>query len=122
MFESIEFDNNRVTLIYSGTVTFEEIIDANKRIINHPFFPKIDQQLWLFKSIEKFNVDVNKIERIIATAINKTATHENLKIAIVSKSDLAFGLGRMYEALSENTPWQTMVFRTIDKAEEWLNA
>jgi len=42
------------------------------------------------------------------------------RCAIVVSSDVAFGMGRMYSALSEHSFVPTNVFRDIDEARQWL--
>ena len=43
-------------------------------------------------------------------------------LAIVTDSDFAFGMARMYQILSEPLPVQIGVFRTLDEATAWLSA
>jgi len=40
--------------------------------------------------------------------------------ALVGEGDLAYGLARMYEALSDRIPTALEVFRDFDEATEWL--
>ncbi len=40
--------------------------------------------------------------------------------AIVAPGDLAFGIGRMFEMISEPSFHATMVFRRLEDAELWL--
>jgi hypothetical protein len=42
--------------------------------------------------------------------------------AIVAPQDLAFGVGRMFEMISEPYFRRTMVFRRMAEAERWLDA
>jgi len=42
------------------------------------------------------------------------------RIAIVAPADLSFGLGRMYEMLTDDAPQKVGVFRSMQKAVEWL--
>jgi hypothetical protein len=43
-------------------------------------------------------------------------------LAIVTDSDFAFGMARMYQILTEPLPVQIGVFRTLDEAAAWLTA
>jgi 2-hydroxychromene-2-carboxylate isomerase len=43
-------------------------------------------------------------------------------LAIVTDSDFAFGMARMYQILAELPPVQIGVFRTLDEATAWLSA
>jgi hypothetical protein len=42
------------------------------------------------------------------------------RIAIVAPADLSFGLGRMYGMLTDDAPQKVGVFRSVEKAVEWL--
>jgi hypothetical protein len=42
------------------------------------------------------------------------------RIAIVAPADLSFGLGRMYGMLTDDAPQNVSVFRSVEKAVEWL--
>lgn len=41
-------------------------------------------------------------------------------VAIVP-ADLEYGMGRMWQAYSDDTNWKTYMARTKDEADEWLN-
>ena len=41
-------------------------------------------------------------------------------VAIVSNHDLTYGLARMWEMLSFETPWEKMVFRNRPDSEAWI--
>jgi 2-hydroxychromene-2-carboxylate isomerase len=43
-------------------------------------------------------------------------------LAIVTDSDFAFGMARMYQILAEPLPVQIGVFRTLGEATAWLSA
>jgi hypothetical protein len=42
------------------------------------------------------------------------------RTAVIAPRDLSFGLARMYGALSDSVPDETLVFRDAQKATEWL--
>jgi hypothetical protein len=42
------------------------------------------------------------------------------KVAVVAPKDISFGLARMYEAMSDDVPWEFVVFRAFDAALAWL--
>ena len=63
------------------------------------------------------NFDVRAIAEISEKS-SKIAP--NRIIALISKSDVGFGLSRMWEILAEKTNWDTRVFRSRSDAEKWL--
>jgi hypothetical protein len=42
------------------------------------------------------------------------------RIAIVAPADLSFGLGRMYDMLTNDAPQKVGVFRSVEQPVEWL--
>ena len=48
-------------------------------------------------------------------------THfEGCSLAIITSSDLLFGLGRIYYSLTNSLNLQKNIFRSIEQAEKWL--
>jgi hypothetical protein len=43
------------------------------------------------------------------------------KVAFVAPRDIEYGLSRMFEMFSDETPVQIRVFRTTDEARRWLS-
>jgi len=41
-------------------------------------------------------------------------------IALVAKEDFLFGLARMWEAFAYKPPFETMVFKKMDDAQQWI--
>ena len=44
----------------------------------------------------------------------------NMVIAMVGTKDLVFGLSRVWEAFTHDSPFETMVFRKITEAQQWI--
>lgn len=42
-------------------------------------------------------------------------------VAVVAPDDLGFGLGRMWQTLSDKTSWSIKIFRDMSAAEEWVH-
>jgi hypothetical protein len=45
---------------------------------------------------------------------------DQFKTALVASDELPFGLGRMYEAISAESPENAMVFKKLDQALDWI--
>lgn len=41
-------------------------------------------------------------------------------VAVVAPNDLEFGLSRMWQILSDETPWEIRVFRGGEEARMWI--
>jgi len=65
-----------------------------------------------------------EIERIAKFVNQHAYTGNVVKMALVFSSVVDFGLGRMFEALSQNggVPQKIMSFHTVEEARKWLDA
>jgi hypothetical protein len=120
MIESISFNNQGVTVILSGVITSQEVYDANTEIISHPNFLSLRYQLCIFKDISDFQLSTQQIMLTAQRDIEAAKLNCNVKVAIVTDSTLIYGLGRMYDAFSDESSWQTELFWTIEEARHWL--
>lgn len=117
-------------LIYTnwiGLIADQELILANeKRISNAPPVSGVSQL------IDTRNADLRNVS---SQAMIKWAELVNLyfkknvdrnihapkqSIAVLAPEDVTFGLFRLHEQYLEGTPIDTKIFRTKDKAFEWL--
>lgn len=64
----------------------------------------------------------NELKDIVRFTKQHEALRRSGKTALVVSTDLAFGLGRMYDALAEieNLSHSVKVFRSMDEAIKWL--
>jgi len=49
-----------------------------------------------------------------------TGKCEEFKTAVIAPDDLSFGIARIYEAISFNSPESVMVFREKNEALKWI--
>ena len=105
-----------------GVVTGQDMIQANKLLLSSPervkklLFGMIDQT-----NVTSVDFSVPDLETIavqdkaIAAKARKGAV-----VAVVSPSNIQYGLARMWQALVDETGWDTMVFRSREEAEDWI--
>ena len=122
MIDQIEFDKKGAKLILSGEISSQEIMDANRKLINHPDFPSFQYELWIFRSVIDFKLTADQIRLLAEQDKKASAKNPDLKVAIVTVSSLTFGMSRMYEALYGEGRWQTKIFSDQADAEKWINA
>ncbi len=116
--------------------------DKKKGILNcfidQPFsFEELESKLYTITHSGEYLPDVKtlwNIERLDLKEINddfmngiisirkKFPQRGNAKIALITPSDLGFGLSRMYDVFSENEnmPQSINIFRNHADAERWL--
>jgi len=63
----------------------------------------------------------NPLDKSVVTAYYETIkVNPNMFIALVAKEDFLFGLARMWEAFAYKPPFETMVFKKMDDAQQWI--
>ena len=109
-----------VEFIGSGVVTGADIIKANKEIYSNENFSRQRYQIVDRTNCKEFQVSNEEI-RIIAEQDKAAAKiNPNIIIALISKTDLQYGISRVYRALVGDSGFLTEVFRDRKNAEEWL--
>lgn len=69
-------------------------------------------------TLELSSNDINQMatrrEQVDSNSISR------VKIAVYCSQDLVFGIGRMYEALTDDEKYEIMIFRSYEEACNWL--
>ena len=104
----------------TGELTLEVQMDALK-----PFYEGEPTRnvLWDMRGITGIRISSDELQLIIKYIKLHTERRPSGKTALVTKSDLDFGLGRMSEsyAQQENLPWEIRVFASMSEAKKWLD-
>ena len=115
-------ENGGISAKGEGVVSGNEIKEINDAIYKTPEdILKIKYQIWDLTNVSEIllsNKDIEDFAKQDAAAANINA---NMIIAIVASSNLMFSLSRMWEGLSYDSPFQSMVFRNIEDAEKWID-
>lgn len=120
---TIDTANNTVIFTVGDTFTFEQFQHAFERTLHDEQYDKDMNILWDLRAVRVVSMVRNKHELyMMRDYVKQNSDHygTGFKMAIVTSSDLLFGFSRMYEMISEDLPFQRMVFRDFDKACEWL--
>lgn len=104
----------------TGKVTANELIDT---IVSF-YREATPNVLWDLINSDVSDIKENDIKHIAQTSINSATNRPSGKTALVSLTDLTFGLSKMYEAYKKNRPlpFETKVFRDIEKAYKWIQS
>jgi hypothetical protein len=122
--EGIEKSVNREAglTVYTvqGTVSGEEIKNAVRDFYKHG--PITRNVLWDLTQAVLTDLSAEDIRSISHVPRKSLELREGGKTAIIAPSDLAFGLGRMYQSSSppEDLPFEIQVFRETEAAQQWL--
>ncbi len=103
-----------------GKVVVDEIMIEGARMFAETEWENGFNILCDYREKTDFNLRNEDVEKVV----DQDNKHEHLfdksKLAIVAKSDLVFGLSRMWEMLSLDSNLTKMVFRDINDTESWL--
>ena len=102
-----------------GVVTGREILDKVREVLEGTPTRFV---IWDFSAADVTAVSRDAMEQ--AVGVNKAlgGVRRGGKTALILTSDLAFGLGRVYETLMQlrEAPFELQAFRSLEEAGAWL--
>ena len=122
MKNSIEIDTKqsvvRVTL--HGKLIVDEFLALYEELLLHPqFLPKMSV-IWDSRDASAVKFTSSDLQRIGNFVRDKTIESGEGKAAWVVSADFEYGMGRMYELMTEGyIPVTFRVFRSIEEANQW---
>ncbi len=115
------FPGHKVAYIKAwGKLTIDEILTEGAKMFAETEWKNGFNILCDYQEVTGFNPTYDDIRKIVNQDKHHEPLFNNSKCAVVAKTDLVFGLSRMWEILSENTNLEKMVFRDIHQAKDWL--
>ena len=121
MIDSKTYSKDGARFVLSGIITSQELIDLNTELYKQWDFPTYKFQIWEFRDVEDFLLSSDDMRMLANQDMLVSKKNPEMKVALVSKSSLVFGLCRMYEAFYGDGPWDTMVLKSLKEAEDWIN-
>jgi len=104
-----------------GIVTGSDIKEINDIIYESPEnIEKIAYQLGDFRDVTDVFISNSEIEELAIQDKKAYEINPNMFIALVGTKDLIFGLSRMWKAFTNDSPFETMVFRKMEDAQQWI--
>jgi len=112
------FDRVRKLVISraTGIVNVRTFLAHQRALASHPDFDPSYSQLYDFRGVEKIELAGADVDRIASS----TPFGAGARRAFLVASDVAYGLARMYEALTERFEQELRVFRDLAEACLWL--
>jgi hypothetical protein len=115
---------NQKGVVFSchGRVTAKEMAEVKTALMARPteigscMFGIVDHTG--AERVDYTTADLHKLARLDHALA--PYTREGIAVAIVAPRDLEFGLSRMWQAFVQDNGWDTMVFRSRERAEEWV--
>jgi len=107
----------------SGILTGEDLLSANKEMFSRDLVAE-PYHYGLFDStgVTEVKISADTMRKNAREDVWKARQMPKFVYAIYAKSDVTFGLGRMWESLVGESGWETHTFRMRSDAIEWLRA
>jgi hypothetical protein len=110
-----------IEIIASGTVTGEEIIEAHKEIYNEENLKNQKYQIIDRSHCKEYNVSSKDVQQIAEIDKAASKSNPNIIIALISSTEIQFGMSRMWQTYVEESHFLTNVFRDRKSACEWID-
>lgn len=99
----------------------EQLLTSKQEVYAGDNTIKQRYQLIDFTEVTSSDANLESIRELTAYDIEASRMNPNISIALVGQQDIVFGLGRMWQALLESTPFQVKICRSRKEAEEWID-
>ncbi len=109
-----------IEIVASGIVTGEDIIEAHKEIYNEENLKNQKYQIIDRTKCEEYNVSSGEVQQIANIDKAASKSNPNIIIAIISQTDLQFGMSRMWQTYVEESRFLTQIFRDRNSADKWI--
>ncbi|MEJ2570432.1 MAG: hypothetical protein P8Y98_07800 [Anaerolineales bacterium] len=117
---TIDADNNLVVITARGMVKDNDMATYRNELLESPQMSPGMRILTDFRSIQADQFTVDGVNRYIAIDLAHADKLQNTREAIVTDSDIGFGMARVYQSCTSSSGHVLHVFRQIEAAETWL--
>ncbi len=113
-------DGIGIEIVATGSVTGEEIIEAHQEIYSTENLKRQKYQIIDRTECTEYIVSNEEVKEIAAIDTLASKTNPEIIIAVISSTDLQFGISRVWQAYVEESNFLTQVFRDKVEAKKWL--
>jgi len=114
-----QMEDNIFTVIFTGTISFDEIISYLNDFGQMKDLPKSLKLLYNFIDAE-FDLNPVKIQIISDKAIEVTALYDNIQTAFVVAEPKITAYSMLFSLMSANEKALREIFSTVLAAKNWL--
>lgn len=122
----IDIDTARqaAVLMATGAVHGDELVAANQAFFRDRMAEFRACRSWLgdYTQATLDQVEMRHLQMLAQISIDAARHNPRLCVAIATSEDLSFGSARAWEGLADATGWSTMVFRSREQAQQWLDS
>ncbi len=113
-------DGIGVVLCHEGDVTCEELINSISNVYSDERYLRLKYWIGDRTGCTKFLADANCLQRIADLNKKESLRNPGILLALVSPKDIQFGMSRMFQTISDDSLFQTKIFRNLETAKEWI--
>lgn len=119
---SVNHEDGYFVSKYTGIVTTDEIIETYQTFFNSPDWAASLNELVDHSELDGSELTEDSLKHVanFAAQFYKENNIPYVKTAIYAPNDLPYGLSRMYDVMTYNSPELVAVFRDLDAARAWL--
>lgn len=104
-----------------GVVTGRDLKKLNEIVYASPEdIKKISYQICDLTRVSELNISSSDVRELSMQDKQASQLNPNMLVALVAEKDVVFGFSRMWEALSDDSPYESKVFRRMEDAHQWI--
>ncbi len=119
---TIDVQSSLVLTRASGTLTDDDVIQLKARLVRDPDFKPGMRELSDIRNIDHLDVTPAGVRAMVLQDKEDASQVASHKLALVLSEDVAYGMARMYQTLTESNMENVGVFRDIEEARAWLQS
>jgi hypothetical protein len=104
----------------SGVLTDSDILQLKASLLADPRWKPGMRELSDVRMIDRLEVTAAGVAQMMLRDAADAAALASYRLAIVVAHDLAYGMARMYQMLTEQSVPNVRVFRDMEEAKSWL--
>ncbi len=111
-------ETNGIVVVFSGEITDEEVHGAQANLHGDPLFNTAKYVVIDMLDVIKMRMTARGVWHLARADFQAAKRNPDMRMAIVVKKAVIFGLGRMYQLAGG--PWNTELFSDMARAKDWL--
>jgi hypothetical protein len=113
-------ERDLVILVAQGEITDEDLVTCRADLVKNSLFRQGMKILADFRAVEKLSLSMEGVFQRVEGDRSLEPELKDSRQAVVTSSDLLFGMVRVYQARMSEIFEKIEVFRDLGKAEAWL--
>lgn len=117
---SVEWEENGIHIVYSGSITAPEIRESQYWTGDERFDNL--EYLWAdFSQVESFDLTPQEVKEFAYTDMASARSNPDIRFAITASNKFIKEMANLYSKYAESSPWQIGIFESIEDTKKWLN-